>query len=147
MLIPLRIELLVLFQIFDVVTRCRPGRECVALVFGALVVLENNKKLVHGDSVGGGVLLVVCTSEQNIAPVCRYRQVIGGGADWIPHPRHPPRPSQPYLSAPVTPLFTLSRALTAQPRPLPLTAPYRATLPRSPVTADQQSVVAWDLAS
>ena len=52
MLIPLRIELLVLFQILDVVTRCCSGRERVALVFGALVVLKNNKKLVHGDSIG-----------------------------------------------------------------------------------------------
>ena len=56
MLIPLRIEFLVLFQIFDVVPCRCPGRKRVALVFGALVVFENNEKLVHNDSV----VVVVC---------------------------------------------------------------------------------------
>ena len=46
----------------------------------------------------------------------------------------------------MTLLFPLSRPLTAQPQIPALTAPYRATIPRSPVTADQQSVVVCDLA-
>ena len=38
------------------------------------------KMLVIAFCSGGGVLPVVCTGEQNLPHVCRYRQVVGVGA-------------------------------------------------------------------
>ena len=94
---------------------------------------------------GGGVWPVQCTGEQNLHHQCTIVQVRGGGRGRTPHSRHPPRPSQPCLSGPVTLLFALSRPLTAQPQIPALTAPYRPNLPGMAVPASHRSVVHCDL--